>query len=146
MEQCRKPNAVRGDVWRQTICQLLDQELAHGVVGAALSEQSREQTDLACELGFVSRAAGPGQPGADAIDPHFGEAGGAQDLPDVVLFAERERTGSAPGQLDSPAGLAHDERGRLYVADTNNYRVQVFRPGRASAGDGRPPGPAPPRP
>jgi sugar lactone lactonase YvrE len=36
--------------------------------------------------------------------------------------------GSAPGQLDTPHGLALDSSGRLFVADRVNSRVQVFDP------------------
>jgi sugar lactone lactonase YvrE len=32
--------------------------------------------------------------------------------------------GSAPGQFSSPQGLAVDGQGLLYVADTDNNRVQ----------------------
>lgn len=35
-------------------------------------------------------------------------------------------SGSAPGQFDAPAGVTADARGRIYVADTNNHRIQVF--------------------
>jgi len=34
--------------------------------------------------------------------------------------------GSKPGQFLDPVGIGVDKRGRLYVADTGNYRVQVF--------------------
>jgi serine/threonine protein kinase/sugar lactone lactonase YvrE len=35
--------------------------------------------------------------------------------------------GSGPGQLSAPEGIAVDSRkGRVYVADTNNHRVEVF--------------------
>ncbi len=34
--------------------------------------------------------------------------------------------GSAPGQFSLPHSIALDSRGRLYVADRNNARVQVF--------------------
>ena len=36
------------------------------------------------------------------------------------------RKGSAPGEFDTPHSLAMDSRGRLFVADLNNFRVQVF--------------------
>ena len=36
------------------------------------------------------------------------------------------RPGSAPGELRIPHGLAFDSRGRLYVADRGNHRVQIF--------------------
>jgi streptogramin lyase len=36
------------------------------------------------------------------------------------------RKGSAPGEIDVPHSLAMDSRGRLFVADLNNFRVQAF--------------------
>ena len=36
------------------------------------------------------------------------------------------RKGSAPGEFDLPHSLAMDSRGRLFVADLNNFRVQAF--------------------
>ncbi|MBI3402192.1 MAG: hypothetical protein HY048_12295 [Acidobacteria bacterium] len=36
------------------------------------------------------------------------------------------RTGSKPGEFSSPHGLAFDSRGRLFVADTGNNRLQIF--------------------
>jgi sugar lactone lactonase YvrE len=35
--------------------------------------------------------------------------------------------GSAPGQFAVPAGIWVDSQDRIYVADTNNHRVQVFQ-------------------
>jgi DNA-binding beta-propeller fold protein YncE len=40
--------------------------------------------------------------------------------------------GGDPGQFRSPAGIALDEDGRVYVADTKNNRIQVFRASRTS--------------
>ena len=37
-------------------------------------------------------------------------------------------TGSGEGQFHSPAGLATDSKGNLYVADTGNDRIQKFSP------------------
>ncbi len=34
--------------------------------------------------------------------------------------------GSGPGEMDQPHGLAFDSRGRLFVADRSNNRLQVF--------------------
>jgi len=34
--------------------------------------------------------------------------------------------GSAPGELDIPHALAMDSQGRLFVADRNNNRIQIF--------------------
>ena len=36
------------------------------------------------------------------------------------------KRGSAPGELDTPHGLAFDSRGRLFVADRGNNRIQIF--------------------
>ena len=35
-------------------------------------------------------------------------------------------TGTGPGQFDQPHALAFDSKGRLYVGDRNNNRVQIF--------------------
>jgi sugar lactone lactonase YvrE len=34
--------------------------------------------------------------------------------------------GSKPGELDTPHAIAMDSRGRLFVADRNNNRIQIF--------------------
>jgi NHL repeat len=36
--------------------------------------------------------------------------------------------GEEPGQFDEPLGVEIDSNGNLYVADTNNHRVQTFAP------------------
>jgi sugar lactone lactonase YvrE len=36
------------------------------------------------------------------------------------------KTGTGPGEFDQPHGLAFDSRGRLFVADRNNNRIQIF--------------------
>lgn len=38
------------------------------------------------------------------------------------------RLGTGPGEFSIPHAIARDSRGRLYVADRNNARVQVFDP------------------
>lgn len=37
--------------------------------------------------------------------------------------------GSAPGEFEDPADLVVDEEGRLHVADSGHYRVQVMTAG-----------------
>jgi DNA-binding beta-propeller fold protein YncE len=51
----------------------------------------------------------------------------------IVRFDEKGKrvsewggSGSGPGQLIEPVGLAADADGNVYVADTGNHRVQVF--------------------
>ena len=36
------------------------------------------------------------------------------------------KTGTGPGEFDQPHALAFDSRGRLFVADRNNNRIQIF--------------------
>jgi sugar lactone lactonase YvrE len=36
------------------------------------------------------------------------------------------KKGTAPGEFDTPHGLAMDSKGRLFVADRNNNRIQIF--------------------
>jgi sugar lactone lactonase YvrE len=36
------------------------------------------------------------------------------------------KRGSAAGEFDTPHGLAFDSRGRLFVADRGNNRIQIF--------------------
>jgi DNA-binding beta-propeller fold protein YncE len=36
------------------------------------------------------------------------------------------KTGTGPGDFDQPHALAFDSRGRLFVADRNNNRIQIF--------------------
>jgi uncharacterized protein (TIGR03663 family) len=47
----------------------------------------------------------------------------AIELPAARLLGS---TGSGPGQLLEPRGVASDSRGNLYVADTKNSRIAVF--------------------
>jgi len=37
--------------------------------------------------------------------------------------------GSGDGQFAGPGGVAVDATGNIYVADSNNSRIQVFAPG-----------------
>jgi DNA-binding beta-propeller fold protein YncE len=46
--------------------------------------------------------------------------------PDGRFLATWGSRGSGRGELDTPHGLAMDSRGRLFVADLRNFRVQVF--------------------
>jgi sugar lactone lactonase YvrE len=38
------------------------------------------------------------------------------------------KLGSGPGEFRTPHGLAYDSKGRLFVADRGNVRIQVFDP------------------
>lgn len=53
--------------------------------------------------------------------PFFGEQ-------EPKLFVGQPRRGRANGEFDKPLSVACDSKGRVYVADWENDRVQVFRP------------------
>jgi len=36
------------------------------------------------------------------------------------------KKGTAPGEFDTPHGIAFDSKGRVFVADRNNNRIQIF--------------------
>ncbi|HMD36040.1 MAG TPA: hypothetical protein VKH42_13775, partial [Vicinamibacterales bacterium] len=60
--------------------------------------------------------------------------GHGQGKPEIVKFAKDGKTiitrvgelGTGPGQFDQPHALAMDSKGRLFVGDRNNNRVQIF--------------------
>ncbi len=58
---------------------------------------------------------------------------------DGTFLGEVGSTGGGPGELRSPSGLASDAQGRLYVADSGNFRIQVFGTGGTATGDGQAP-------
>ncbi len=45
---------------------------------------------------------------------------------DGTFIKEWGKKGTAPGDLDGAHGLAFDSRGRLFVADRGNSRIQIF--------------------
>jgi|MEHZ01.2.fsa_nt_MEHZ010569887.1_1 sugar lactone lactonase YvrE len=45
---------------------------------------------------------------------------------DGAFIKQWGKKGAAPGELDGAHGLAFDSRGRLFVADRGNSRVQIF--------------------
>jgi len=45
---------------------------------------------------------------------------------DGTFVKEWGRVGSAPGEFRTPHALAFDSRGRLFVADRGNHRIQIF--------------------
>ncbi|MES1254492.1 MAG: peptidyl-alpha-hydroxyglycine alpha-amidating lyase family protein [Acidobacteriota bacterium] len=67
-----------------------------------------------------------------------GHSGSAADAPpntparivkfskDGTFIKEWGKLGSAPGEFRTPHALAFDSRGRLFVADRGNHRIQIF--------------------
>lgn len=68
-------------------------------------------------------------------DGHSGQGGSAKPgTPARIVKYDRTgqfikewgKWGSAPGEFKTPHGLAFDSRGRLFVADRGNVRLQIF--------------------
>jgi sugar lactone lactonase YvrE len=57
---------------------------------------------------------------------------GADSSAPVVLAGKPNSAGKTLEHLNFPSGIAFDDQGRLYVADTNNHRIQCFLPGVTS--------------
>jgi DNA-binding beta-propeller fold protein YncE len=47
---------------------------------------------------------------------------------DGTLVQQWGESGGGPGQLRTPVDIAVDDQGRVYIADTDNHRVQRFGP------------------
>ena len=45
---------------------------------------------------------------------------------DGKFIKEWGKNGSAPGEFRTPHALAFDSKGRLFVADRGNHRIQIF--------------------
>lgn len=61
-------------------------------------------------------------------DGHGGESNAriVKFSKDGKFIAEWGKKGSAPGELNIPHALAFDSKGRLFVADRGNNRIQIF--------------------
>lgn len=66
--------------------------------------------------------------GAIYISDGYGNARIHKFSPDGRLVLSWGEPGSGPGQFQLPHGVAVDRDGRVYVADRENSRVQVFTP------------------
>jgi sugar lactone lactonase YvrE len=45
---------------------------------------------------------------------------------DGILIKRWGQTGTGPGEFDQPHALAMDSKGRLFIGDRNNNRIQIF--------------------
>ena len=138
-----RPNAI-GRVSSETIPMDLDYptEIAIGNNELVVVDSANSRVhvmDLQCQL--VAQFSIPAIPGPPSID----EVGLSIDVTgniyvsnvtdshiriygrDGSLLGSFGRPGMEVGEFNSPAGLWVDGKNRLYVADTNNGRVQVFQ-------------------
>jgi len=63
---------------------------------------------------------GPAAPIEMPVDPY---ARGQREVTSILSWGSQ---GTAPGLFTDPRGLTVDSEGRVYVADSNNHRIQVF--------------------
>ena len=85
---------------------------------------------------FIAPAACAVAPNGDIIiaDGHFPRSTTSQQDGDRIMRYTTDgefvdawgQKGSRPGEFDGPHALAFDSRGRLFVADRSNNRVQIF--------------------
>jgi DNA-binding beta-propeller fold protein YncE len=66
--------------------------------------------------------------GALYVTDGYGNARVHKFTPDGRLLFSWGEPGSGPGQFNLPHGIALDREGRVYVADRENSRIQVFSP------------------
>ncbi len=85
---------------------------------------------------FIAPTACAVAPNGDIIiaDGHFPRPSTSQQDGDRIVRFTKDgkyvnswgRKGSGPGEFDGPHALAFDSQGRLFVADRNNNRIQIF--------------------
>jgi sugar lactone lactonase YvrE len=85
---------------------------------------------------FIAPTACAVAPNGDIFiaDGHFPRPSTSQQDGDRIVRFTKDgkyvnswgRKGSGPGEFDGPHALAFDSQGRLFVADRNNNRIQVF--------------------
>lgn len=68
-----------------------------------------------------------GQPEGFVYLCEFGNHRVQKFTPDGQFVGSFGRNGRREGELDQPWGIARDSRGRMFVLDTYNHRVQRFR-------------------
>lgn len=62
------------------------------------------------------------------ISDGYGNARVCHFSPEGKFLGDWGELGSAPGQFSIPHAIACDSKGKIYVADRNNSRIQIFDP------------------
>ena len=60
-----------------------------------------------------------------AVDGHFNNRV-VKYAPDGTFLMDWGQSGTGPGEFDEPHSISIDSRGRVFVADRGNSRVQIF--------------------
>lgn len=96
-----------------------------GVAGNGTGELLNGPSDVVtARNGDVFVADGHGWQGGEAAAPTVARI--VKFTKDGTFVKSWGKPGSGPGELRNPHGLAFDSRGRLFVADRGNNRLQIF--------------------
>ena len=109
-----------------------------GTLLATMGEPHKSsETGFALEKSPVQHSAGPFnmvtnvvvlRDGTRYVTDGYGNARVHKFRPDGTLERSWGEQGNAPGEFNLPHGLAIDSSGKVYVADRENSRVQIFSP------------------
>lgn len=99
--------------------------------GSSTTTDSQGYWSKVCEVGTTVTPIGSAQYYGEVFEPASIEVNGmADDLDFAFSGYSLERiwgsNGTGNGEFDRPQGIEADNSGNIYVADTNNDRVQVF--------------------
>ncbi len=104
----------------------------HGMEGVLWGDGKASRTFLftaASPDGKTVYVSGIGNSATHANSLPYVLAGpGDGSAPSKVFAGDPRKPGAGKGELQNPGGVACDGKGRVYVADTNNNRLQVFSP------------------
>jgi predicted membrane-bound mannosyltransferase/sugar lactone lactonase YvrE len=113
------------DIWLERDYDRYSQLTGHDVTARGWQPASRMKMYIRDD--YASGVLGLVEPGEGEGDWVWRDLYGDQmiDLPPEVILGG---TGSTPGFFSGPRGMTVDSQGWIYVADSNNHRIQVLNP------------------